>query len=332
MLPIARLATTFVIFCAGCAMASPFKDGWELQGNASSVVFDAHVIGSEASVSFFADSAGGIASDGATEVLVSLESIDSGDALRDARVRFLLLESFRMPHARVTARVEPDRLAGLEIGARTRISQPVTLELNGVSREIEATMDIVAISETAVSVTSLQPIPVELADFDLLTGLEKLERRAGVEIRPQAEVSFEFLFEAAAPPASDEQPDHAKLRACIRQVDTIAKSDQVYFTSGSVQLETKSYPLLDAVADTLQACPGLALRIEGHTDNIGPANLNQRLSVGRAAEVVIYLAGKGIDPARLNATGFGESRPIADNATRRGRWQNRRIEFLAVEP
>jgi OOP family OmpA-OmpF porin len=332
MLPIARFAITFLILCAGCAMASPFKDGWELQSNASSLVFDARVIGSEAAVSFFADADGEIAPDGTTEIAVSLESIDSGDALRDARVRFLLLESFRMPQARVTARIEPGRLAGLGTGARAQITQTLTLELNGVSREIETTMDIVVISETVVSVASVDPIRVELADFDLMTGLEKLVARAGVDIRPQAEVSFEFLFKAVAPPASEEHSSRAKLRACVRQIDAIAKSDQVYFTSGSVRLETKSYPLLNAVADTLRACPGLTLRIEGHTDNRGPGDLNQRLSVGRAAEVIIYLVSKGIDPARLNATGFGESRPIADNATRRGRWQNRRIEFVALEP
>ena len=47
---------------------------------------------------------------------------------------------------------------------------------------------------------------------------------------------------------------------------------------------------------------------------------------------MIYLVTRGVDPARLNATGFGESRPIADNGTRWGRWQNRRIEFVTFEP
>jgi OOP family OmpA-OmpF porin len=67
--------------------------------------------------------------------------------------------------------------------------------------------------------------------------------------------------------------------------------------------------------------------IEGHTDDIGDAAANQRLSESRVQTCALYLQNKGIKPANLRTQGFGESKPIADNRTLAGRKQNRRVEF-----
>jgi OmpA-OmpF porin, OOP family len=69
------------------------------------------------------------------------------------------------------------------------------------------------------------------------------------------------------------------------------------------------------------------LRIEGHTDNVGDATSNMELSGNRALTVRNWLIGKGIAAERLLAVGFGDARPVADNATEEGRAQNRRTEF-----
>ena len=69
------------------------------------------------------------------------------------------------------------------------------------------------------------------------------------------------------------------------------------------------------------------VEISGHTDNTGSAQLNASLSQDRAQAVVNYLKGKGIAANRMNAKGFGSSRPVATNNTADGRQQNRRTEF-----
>lgn len=63
----------------------------------------------------------------------------------------------------------------------------------------------------------------------------------------------------------------------------------------------------------------LKIRIEGHTDNVGNPRINQPLSLYRAKAVATYLIEKGIDPARIEAIGHGDSRPVADNSTEEGR-------------
>lgn len=77
----------------------------------------------------------------------------------------------------------------------------------------------------------------------------------------------------------------------------------------------------------------LRLSIEGHTDSDGIEGYNQDLSERRAAAVKHFLVDRhGIDEARLQTTGFGESRPVADDSTAEGKEQNRRVELVKLEP
>ena len=73
------------------------------------------------------------------------------------------------------------------------------------------------------------------------------------------------------------------------------------------------------------------IRIEGHTDSVGTDAANLRLSQKRADAVMAQLIKRGIDPGRMEAVGFGETKPIAPNATKAGRAENRRTEFNIVE-
>ena len=72
------------------------------------------------------------------------------------------------------------------------------------------------------------------------------------------------------------------------------------------------------------------IQIEGHTDNVGSAADNQKLSENRAKAVVSYLNSKGISPGRLLAKGYGATKPVADNTTEEGRAQNRRTELKII--
>jgi outer membrane protein OmpA-like peptidoglycan-associated protein len=90
------------------------------------------------------------------------------------------------------------------------------------------------------------------------------------------------------------------------------------------------YSTLNAVAIVLRKYNQTLIDVYGHTDSTGSDSYNQALSQRRANAVSNYLTTQGVSPQRLVATGFGESRPIADNGTEAGRAQNRRVEIQIV--
>ncbi len=101
----------------------------------------------------------------------------------------------------------------------------------------------------------------------------------------------------------------------------------VTFETGSAQLKPASLDVLDRVAASLKASPALRVEVAGHTDSSGNDMLNMELSQSRAEAVVEYLISAGVGRDRLQARGYGETRPVADNATAEGRARNRRVEL-----
>jgi outer membrane protein OmpA-like peptidoglycan-associated protein len=105
--------------------------------------------------------------------------------------------------------------------------------------------------------------------------------------------------------------------------------DTVKFKTGSAEIDEESHSLLDQVALTMKANPEVKkIRIEGHTDDTGPNDKNQKLSEARANAVREYLIKKGVDSRRLKAKGYGEDRPLEDDDTPEARAKNRRVEFV----
>jgi OOP family OmpA-OmpF porin len=98
------------------------------------------------------------------------------------------------------------------------------------------------------------------------------------------------------------------------------------FDLGKATIRSKSYASLNRVAGLLTE-KNFSLKLAGHTDNSGSDALNLRLSKDRAESVKAYLVSQGANASRIEATGYGESQPIATNATPAGRQQNRRVEF-----
>ena len=97
------------------------------------------------------------------------------------------------------------------------------------------------------------------------------------------------------------------------------------FAYKSTQLHADSLPRLDKVVRAMEGNPDLRVHIGGHTDSIGSDPYNLRMSQARAESVRDYLAGKGITAERMTTRGYGEGRPVADNATEAGREANRRV-------
>jgi OOP family OmpA-OmpF porin len=104
--------------------------------------------------------------------------------------------------------------------------------------------------------------------------------------------------------------------------------EQVRFKTGSAEILGESDGILNAVQQILSSHPEInQIGIEGHTDNVGKAAYNKKLSQQRAASVVKWLVSKGIDASRFTSAGYGLERPLADNASETGRRTNRRVEF-----
>ena len=104
----------------------------------------------------------------------------------------------------------------------------------------------------------------------------------------------------------------------------------IKFQSGKDIITKSSYPILNNVVSILKKNPKYNLKIEGYTDSQGDDNMNLELSKKRAKAVKNYLIDKGITETRLSSMGFGETKPIANNKTSKGRAENRRVELTIV--
>jgi len=148
--------------------------------------------------------------------------------------------------------------------------------------------------------------------------------------------------QAAAAQASADQAKSAadaareKLRAQLNAVlqttenarGLIVNMSDVLFDSGKYTLKTDTQVSLAKVSGIIQAYPGLTLQVEGYTDSVGGDDYNQKLSEARASAVQQFLIKQGVPAANITAKGYGKADPVADNATKDGRQQNRRVQLV----
>jgi flagellar motor protein MotB len=106
--------------------------------------------------------------------------------------------------------------------------------------------------------------------------------------------------------------------------------DHVLFDFGKAELSAQSEPYLRRVAELLRDKTPEPLLLEGHTDNVGAADFNLRLSERRAQAVAVALQDMGVTPQRLRTAGVGLARPLAPNDSELGRRLNRRVELIVL--
>jgi len=158
---------------------------------------------------------------------------------------------------------------------------------------------------------------------------EKKAPQREVEAPPSTTVEKAVVPTMEAPPPA---PVEKKKAIVILEKGKIeVPGETIFFEYDSPALRQEALPILDSIAEILRANTTLRVRIEGHTDNIGREEYNRLLSQMRANTVKNYLVTRGISPDRLETTGYGSSRPIADNSTLEGRAKNRRVEFIIIK-
>lgn len=221
----------------------------------------------------------------------------------------------------VAAPVEPADAQGsdAEAEAGPRVEPPVRAEYGQLDRDgdhiVDAEDGCLLDREDFDEIADADGCPEDDADEDgIADGRDACPVTAGVE--------------------SDEDSTRGcPARAFVSGAGAIVITERVEFATGSDRILPGSEPVLRDVLAIIQSSEGLrTVRIEGHTDDRGRDAANLRLSRARAASVRRWLVERGVDPARLSAWGCGELHPLAPNRTRTERQQNRRVEFLIVDP
>ena len=139
----------------------------------------------------------------------------------------------------------------------------------------------------------------------------------------------DYLDKCPLEPGIAENSGCPEVKAEVKQLFKKALNG-IQFESGKSVIKKSSNAILNEIVKTMQENPAYILSISGHTDNTGMADKNQALSEERANAVASYLIKNGVDAERIKSTGYGDTKPVADNKTPAGRAKNRRVE-LEVE-
>ena len=140
-------------------------------------------------------------------------------------------------------------------------------------------------------------------------------------VRPREEVSVSLTL--------NPRPKRANVRVVGKQIQVTKK---IHFELNSAVIQGDSNSLLEEIADVFHRNPDIKkVEIQGHTDNSGTREINQKLSQDRADSVRKWLVDHAVDSGRLTAVGYGSSRPLAPNVTPANRANNRRVQFMILE-
>jgi outer membrane protein OmpA-like peptidoglycan-associated protein len=135
------------------------------------------------------------------------------------------------------------------------------------------------------------------------------------------------IIRASELPATIE-PTPLELKVQEAKTGSSFVMDNILYNTASADLKEESKIILENFATYLKEHPKFEIEIQGHTDNVGNPKDNEALSSNRAYTVKALLETYGIDGKRITAKGYGQTKPLADNATEAGRAKNRRTAFV----
>lgn len=181
------------------------------------------------------------------------------------------------------------------------------------------------------ALSRLDEASVVLNDGALSVRGEALNANAAADLQRQLEADLPKAFEVEQSVALKPLPSESlRETRCQDVLNQLLAANSIRFDTGQAGIQHHSFGFLDRIAFAARQCRDVMLEISGHTDADGDDRANQTLSERRAEAVVAYMIAAGVRPDSVNAIGYGESRPVADNETDAGKAANRRIEFRVV--
>ena len=236
--------------------------------------------------------------------------------------------------APVLSGYQPDEAFGAAnmevIAAALGTAQPVT---NNLAVGQGAPANLAEATAVAIRAASrLHNGKAEISGTDIMISGEAYSQPAAGQVRAMVESGLPEGFTGRHDISLRNAASLPQVGAdeCQALLSNFLQANSIRFESGKSTIQGISFGLLDRLSFALKRCPTATVEIAGHTDSDGSDDANQALSENRANAVRSHLVGNGIFVGRLRAVGYGETKPIADNATDEGKARNRRIEFTVI--
>lgn len=189
------LLVLIIGLASSLAMAGP-RDEWRLVNSESRLNFSSTKNDKVGEVHHFDTLSGRVAEDGKTTISIDLNSVQTWIDIRNERLREFLFETVRFPAAVITTTIDLKQFESLAIGRKISTSTEVTLSLHGVSKKIEAGVEVVRLGKDRVLVVPDEMIMLDAASFGLGSGVDKLKELAKLQaISTAIPVNFSFVFE-----------------------------------------------------------------------------------------------------------------------------------------
>jgi len=210
--------------------------------------------------------------------------------------------------------------------------EPITAAIDGDSRSV---MYECPAGTTPTSTVQQAAAKLRSGGFSVLYQFVGMEgavtaRKEDQWILLEAASRYYTLTELKATP-----PDFESINEAIGFADAIDRYGHVsvygiHFEAGKAELPPDATPVLHEIAVMLENHPEWRVRIESHTDNTGNKMANMTLTARRSNAITTWLVGRGIKRLRIENTGLGDTRPVADNSNEEGRAKNERIELVKL--
>jgi len=234
----------------------------------------------------------------------------------------------------VTSRRKEAEAVEAEIARRTAEMEALTTRAGEAEASAAAAATALVAANRAIEEVQRSRTEAEAAVLAAQGELTRIESE-----RVALAASVLALEEQSAALEREKAELSTRLQGALSQVaDTqqsargmIVSLPDILFDLNEATLKNEAKIVIAKLAGILLILPELNLRVEGHTDSTGSAGYNQGLSERRAATVRDFLAQQGIGGQRMMAVGYGLTRPVADNSTREGRAENRRVEIVIAE-